>query len=209
MFLKHINGRIAEGGMVDLDSIEGNFLELVLPAISVGNVVENDDKHECSPTINVLSQKLISEMFAKIVFRRENHVADWKDFLYCLTVADRKPSPKLDHIEKILHYCNQNLTKSDDVLNLLPVLFNALTKATEYTANTKQEDDSIRYTIKECAMFFIMCCRVLKIGPSESSKSSPIILDSSLAACKLPKLSVSEMKWNHRLEIFAKLLCYK
>ena len=206
MFLKHINGRIAEGGMVDLDSIEGNFLELVLPAISVGNVVENDDKHECSPTINVLSQELISEMFAKIVFRRENHVADWKDFLYCLTVADRKPSPKLDHIEKILHYCNQNLTKSDDVLNLLPVLFSALTKATEYMANTKQEDDSIRYTIKECAMFFIMCCRVLKIGPSESSKSSPIILDSSLAACKLPNLSVSEMKWNHRLEIFAKLL---
>ena len=210
-FLVHIHESIAEGGSFDLDSIEGNFLEVAFPALIENN--DNEKENEISTILKYYqydneSCDLISDILGEILFKGENNISDWKDFLYSLTVADRKPCPKNDHIEKLLYILNQNTNHASRVFKALPLLLGSLCKATEKSKIKREGINAISgFSLKECALFFVMCCHILKIGPSaEDNASSPIILEGSLAACKLPTLSDQELQFGRRIDVFATLV---
>merc|ERR1712126_532858 len=102
--------------------------------------------------------------------------------MYSLTVSDRKPSPNTDHIEKFLYFLQHN-TKE----------------------NHQENMNIIKFTQKEIVLFFVMCCYILKIGPQPTSLPSQIILDSSLAACKITGMMDEKFRLEERLFVFGNL----
>ena len=193
-FLKQIHDNVNDGGNIDVDSIEGNFLEVILPVI----IDENT---------NTTMSEEISEIIYIILFQREQLVSDWKDFMYSLTVADRKPSTNTDHIEKLLYFLRQNTKDNKRVIKLLPILFNAVLKIGS-KGNENQEGINVvtKFSHKEIVLFFVMCSYILKIGPLPSSLSSQIILDNSLAACKISDLMDEKSQKEERLLVFGSLI---
>ena len=197
-FLKQIHKNVTEGGCLDVDSIEGNFLEVILP------VLIDEDENKIAQEAELY--KAVTEVLNSILFKRERIISDWKDFLDSLRVADRKPNPQTDHIEKLLYFLQHNNKENNRVLKLLPILFNAIL-LTGSKMNERQEGmNIIKFTHKEIVLFFMMCCYILKIGPLTSSLSSQIILDSSLAACKITGLIDEKCNQEERLFVFGNLV---
>ena len=193
-FLKQIHDNVNDGGNIDVDSIEGNFLEVILPVI-------------IDESTNTTMSEEISEIIYIILFQREQLVSDWKDFMYSLTVADRKPSTNTDHIEKLLYFLRQNTKDNNRVIKSLPILFNAVLKIAS-NRNENQEGINVvtKFTHKEIVLFFVMCSYILKIGPLSSSLPSQIILDNSLAACKISDLMDEKSQKEERLLVFGNLI---
>ena len=207
-FLKQIHDNVTDGGYLDIDSIEGNFIEIILPVlidedtskISVNHSSFIDNQHAS------VWNETISEILHSILFKREQLITDWKDFLYSLTVPDRKPCPSTDHIEKLLYFLRQNTSDNNRVLKLLPIILKAILQTG--TKGTQQEEinNATRFTNKEIVLFFIMCGYILKTGPLPTSLPSQIILDTSLAACKISGIIDEKSHAEDRLVVFGILI---
>ena len=196
-FLLQVHANITDGGCLDIDSIEGNFLEVILPVL-----IDED--------INIIAQDVelnetITEILFRVLFKRERLISDWKDFMYSLTVPDRKPAPNTDHIEKLLYFLQLNTKENNRVFKLLPILFKAILM-TGAKENHQENLNVITFTQKEIVLFFVMCSYILKIGPLPTSLPSQIILDSSLAACKITGMIDEKSRLEERLFVFGNLV---
>ena len=196
-FLLQVHANITDGGCLDIDSIEGNFLEVILP------VLIDEDTNKIAQDVKL--NETITEILCRVLFKRERLISDWKDFMYSLTVPDRKPSPNTDHIEKLLYFLQHNTKENNRVFKLLPILFKAILM-TGTKENQQTNMNIIKFTQKEIVLFFVMCSYILKIGPLPTSLPSQIILDSSLAACKITGMMDEKSRLEERLFVFGNLV---
>ena len=137
-FLKTIYDPTATGNPIDLDSIEGNFVDIVLPAL-----LENGDLQvEAKGGSTIISDLnldgpnseafgLSSDILSEILFKRERSIAAWKDFIVSLSVPDKKPS-KCDILDNLFAYLKQATNQT--IHKALPLLLAAfLNQSSNFT----------------------------------------------------------------------------